>query len=330
MPSLHITTSKPNHLIPKHHIHIPDFSTWVQEYETGLITFSEVGNKFLHKVSAQRNNNLPMDEIVLDTACYSWGLCEPLEKWLKVPVRWSQAVALTLDNPTETDYIDHLINQVERPHSTLSSVTLLPAYLPGKGAAYGLQQIFEWRLSGRLNPIILLSFQTAKQLQDLDVYGMLVQPDVYVLRLPIWKVELQEVLQDISSRTIAGSAIKEALIVPARQLAQEIISLWRHGREKDLVNSLLIPMRMALYNVLFEDVGHEDFTEKYSKFIAFYSSSEMQKLLSASNFLNQWSELQSFCTACNAINIYSYERTYNDGLFDYIGDAIAGFQKLTQ
>lgn len=292
----------------------------------GYINFNEVSNKFLQAVCAQRNKNQPLDEIVLDASCYGWGLCEPLEKQLNVPVRWSIPVTLSLENPTETDYIDRLIAQIERPASTLSSVTLLPAYLPGKGAGYGLQQIFERRLSGSLDPCILLSFQTEKQLKAMDTYGMLVQPYVHVVRLPILKDEFQEVLQDISFKTISGQEIKDAMKVPARQMAQEIIALWRHGKEKDLVNSVFVPLRLALL----QDNG--DILSQFKiRFFVFYESVDFCRLSDASRFLSAsatGNALQDFVKACRNISKYDIEQN-TDLQYLAVEQAIKTFQNLS-
>jgi hypothetical protein len=326
MPSLHITTSKPNHPIPKHHIHLPDFNRWVQEFEMHWITSNEIINRFSNAVVESLGRYKP-EEIVVDTAFYGYGLTAYLEKWLVAPVRWSAPMPLTINYPEDISYIDQLLEDIEHPASTLSSIAIVPAYLPGKGPGYGLQQVFERRLSGRLDPCILLSFQTAEQLSAHDTYSMLLQPEVHVVRLPVVQSDLQKALLEISQHQISGSEIKEAMKQPALQLAQGILASWRHGRENDLVNSVFVPLRLALLQ------GNENIFLQYKmRFFDLYNSREFGWLAGASHFLRASEDgeaLYDFVKACRKISIYDIERN-REQQYIAVQQAIETFQNLSQ
>jgi hypothetical protein len=249
--------------------------------------------------------------------------------FLRVPVSFADVAETSLrllpDTPT---YFQQLAEETPWPLSQHLHITLLPAFhQEGKEPfSWSLNQLYNLRISGDTNPIVLLSFTDSHAIKPYDKMGHLAGAGISLYRLPAEPREFGAFLQEFASSEWNHAAILQQSARWGWKMVQHILRKWQHGARQDVVNVCLNPLRMALLQ------DNAALIEKYrQRFEDFYVSDDFQTLSAAKRFDHLLPELKP--VRAFVINCTDLHDALSDGDIDLqyktVESTILSFQNLS-
>ena len=143
------------------------------------------------------------------------------------------------------------------------NISYFPAFIPNSNDVFGsgILELVKFRLQNRESSVVFFSFHDKSAFKLADKFTALGLPGTEFIRLPISLEELTKKMVKFSSaNTIPTDLQWNAFCEPACEYLLKIsFSRLTHGREFDIANNVLVPLRASFIGLLSSPQLHNHF-----------------------------------------------------------------------